>query len=41
MAMFSPIRLGEAGGGPFSAEADAPLGGYSAARRIVDDQSQA
>jgi hypothetical protein len=37
MAVFSPLRFGEAGGHPFATEADALIGGYSAARRIVDD----
>jgi hypothetical protein len=37
VAMFSPLRFGEAGGLPFVTEADALMGGYSAARRIVDD----
>lgn len=37
MAVFSPLRFGEAGGHPFATEADALMGGYSAARRIVDD----
>jgi len=37
VAIFSPLRFGEAGGRPFSTEADALMGGYSAARRIVDD----
>jgi hypothetical protein len=37
VSVFSPLRLGEAGGRPFATEADALMGGYSAARRIVDD----
>jgi len=37
LAVFSPLRFGEAGGHPFATEADASMGGYSAARRIVDD----
>ncbi|MFK4442067.1 hypothetical protein ABH944_002512 [Caballeronia udeis] len=37
IAVFSPLRFGEAGGRPFATEADALMGGYSAARRIVDD----
>jgi hypothetical protein len=37
MAVFSPLRFGEAGGHPFATEADALMDGYSAARRIVDD----
>ena len=41
MAVFSPLRFGEAGGHPFATEADALMGGYSAARRIIDDLSVA
>ena len=37
MAVFSPLRFGEARGHPFATEADALMGGYTAARRIVDD----
>jgi hypothetical protein len=37
MAVFSPLRFGEAGGHPFATEADALMAGYSAAQRIVDD----
>jgi hypothetical protein len=37
VAVFSPLRFGEAQGKPFLSEADALLGGYSAGRRIVDD----
>jgi hypothetical protein len=37
VAVFSPLRFGEVGGRPFATEADALMGGYSAARRIVDD----
>ncbi|MFL9888955.1 hypothetical protein PQR66_38450 [Paraburkholderia agricolaris] len=37
IAIFSPLRFGEAGGRPFATEADALMGGYSAARRIVED----
>ncbi|TDG03226.1 hypothetical protein E1N52_35655 [Paraburkholderia guartelaensis] len=37
VAVFSPLRFGEAGGRPFSTEADALMGGLSAARKIVDD----
>jgi hypothetical protein len=37
IAVFSPLRFGETGGNPFATEADALMGGYSAARRIVDD----
>jgi hypothetical protein len=37
VAVFSPLRFGEAGGRPFDTEVNALMGGYSAARRIVDD----
>lgn len=37
LAMFSPLRFGETGGRPFETEVDALMGGYSAARKIVDD----
>ncbi|WP_321916574.1 MULTISPECIES: hypothetical protein [unclassified Paraburkholderia] len=37
VAVFSPLRFGEAGGRPFATEADALMGGYSAARKIIDD----
>jgi hypothetical protein len=37
LAIFSPLRFGETGGRPFDTEVDALMGGYSAARRIVDD----
>ena len=37
VAVFSSLRFGEAGGRPFATEADALMGGYSAARKIVDD----
>ncbi|RQS68471.1 hypothetical protein DID96_19665 [Burkholderia sp. Bp8963] len=37
IATFSPLRYGDAGGRPFDTEVDAMMGGYSAARRIVDD----
>lgn len=37
VASFSPLRFGEAGGRPFDTEVDALMGGYSAARKIVDD----
>jgi hypothetical protein len=39
VAMFSPLRFGEAGGRPFASEADALMGGFSAASKIVDDLS--
>ena len=37
IATFSPLRFVEAGGRPFDTEVDALMGGYSAARRIVDN----
>jgi hypothetical protein len=37
IAIFSPLRFGEAGGRPFRTESDALMGGHSAAQRIVDD----
>ncbi|MBN3802524.1 hypothetical protein GXB81_05570 [Paraburkholderia sp. Ac-20336] len=37
VAIFSPLRLGDADGKAFSTEGDALMTGYSAARRIVDD----
>lgn len=37
VAVFSPLRFGEIGGRPFGSEVDALMGGYSAARKIVDD----
>lgn len=37
VAVFSPLRFGETGGRPFATEVDALMGGFSAARKIVDD----
>ncbi|MGF6969829.1 hypothetical protein OKW43_006924 [Paraburkholderia sp. WC7.3g] len=37
IATFCPLRFDAAGGRPFDSEADALMGGYSAARRVVDD----
>lgn len=37
LAVFSPLRFGELGGRPFATDTDALMGGYSAARKIVDD----
>lgn len=37
VSALTPLRLGEAGGRPFTTEADAEMGGYSAARKLVDD----
>ncbi|MEZ0601962.1 hypothetical protein ACAX43_07385 [Paraburkholderia sp. IW21] len=37
VAVFSPLRFAESLGKPFTSEAEALMGGYSAGRRIVDD----
>lgn len=37
VAIFSPVRFGEAKGEAFLSEADALMGGYTAGRRLVDD----
>ncbi len=37
VAIFSPLRVGEVHGRPFATEADALMGGHSAAQRIIDD----
>lgn len=37
VAVFSPLRFGEVGGRPFATQADALMGGYSAACKVVDD----
>lgn len=37
VSTFSPLRLGETGGRPFTTESDALMGGYSAACKLVDD----
>ncbi|CAG9227386.1 conserved hypothetical protein [Paraburkholderia tropica] len=37
VSVFSPLRFGEGGGRPFASDVDALMGGYSAARKIVDD----
>lgn len=37
IALFSPLRFGDAGGRPFATEADALAGGCNAARKIIDD----
>lgn len=37
VAVFSPLRFGEAGGRPFATEDAALMGGYSAAYKMVDD----
>ena len=37
VAVFSSLRFGEAKGRPFATEADAVMGGLTAARKIVDD----
>jgi len=37
LAAFSPLRLGDNAGQAFGSEGEALMGGYSAARKIVDD----
>jgi len=37
VAVFSPLRFGEADGRPFATQTDALMSGYGAARRIIDD----
>ena len=37
MATFAPLRLGDISGRPFASVMEALMGGYSAARKIVDD----
>ncbi len=37
VSVFSPLRFGDIGGRPFATDIDALMGGYSAARKIVDD----
>ena len=37
LAALSPLRLGDSAGHPFGSEVEALMGGYSAARKIVDD----
>jgi hypothetical protein len=37
IAVCSPLRFGEVRGRPFATEADAIMGGLTAARKIVDD----
>jgi hypothetical protein len=37
VVLSSPVRLGDMAGRLFSTEADALMGGYSAARKMVDD----
>lgn len=37
VAVFSPLRFGDLRNRPFETEADALMGGYSAARKIIDD----
>ena len=37
LAALSPLRLGDSAGQPFGSEVEALMGGYSAARKIVDD----
>jgi len=33
----APLRLGDSAGRPFASDVDALMGGYSAARQLVDD----
>lgn len=37
VATFSPLRLGDIAGRAFGSEVDAVMGGYGAARKIIDD----
>jgi hypothetical protein len=37
VAIFSPLRFGDIRNRPFDTETDALMGGYSAARKIIDD----
>ncbi|WP_321889657.1 hypothetical protein [Paraburkholderia bannensis] len=37
LSPLSPLRFGETAGRPFSTEADALMGGYSAGRNLIDD----
>lgn len=37
VAIFSPLRFGDTRSRPFDTEADALMGGYSAAEKIIDD----
>jgi hypothetical protein len=37
VAVFSPLRLGDAGGRPFQSHGDALVAGFRAGMRIVDD----
>lgn len=37
VALFSPLKFGDLRNRPFDTEADALMGGYSAARKIIDD----
>ncbi|XUW90941.1 hypothetical protein OH764_28885 [Burkholderia sp. M6-3] len=39
VALFSPLRFGDLCSRPFDTEADALMGGYSAARKLIDDLS--
>lgn len=40
-AVFAPLRFGEVSGRPFSTAADALMGGYSAAWKIVERRANA
>jgi hypothetical protein len=37
IAVFSPLRFGDLRNRPFDTEADALMGGYSAARKVIED----
>ncbi|MCP3708830.1 hypothetical protein M3I54_17850 [Paraburkholderia sp. CNPSo 3274] len=37
-ALPSPLKIDNAAGLPFSSDIDALMGGYSAARRLIDEQ---
>ncbi|MGB8416264.1 hypothetical protein [Paraburkholderia sp.] len=38
VSCFTPVRLGKADGRPLRNEADALMGGFSAGRRLINDQ---
>lgn len=38
VTLFSPLRFGDVSSRPFDTEADALMGGYSAARKLIDDR---
>lgn len=37
IAAVAPLRLGDIAGRPFASDVEALMGGYSAARKLVDD----